>query len=129
MIIKYRKQNDGLNEEASDEASIDYFGQDMTHQEFRADTDINTILARYGVGATSRQPEFGTETDYNLDLQQALNTVMRARQTWQRMPADLRARYKSWHELITAMHNGEIEIINGEPQLNESIATPTVPMT
>lgn len=120
MQINYREQNDGLNEEASEEASISDFGQDMTRQEFKADADINTILARYGVGSTQTIPEFGI-ADYNLDLQTALNTVYKARQLWQRMPQDLRAKYKSWRELIAAMDKGELEILNSEEPQPEPI--------
>lgn len=68
----------------------------LAKQEFKEETDINTIIERFGLGY---EPPSGVKVplmeDFSevYDLQSALNQVNAARETFMLMPADLRARF------------------------------------
>lgn len=78
-----------------------------TRQEFAADTDVNRILARQGVNIDGAKPVFG-EHDFSLTLQDAIHASRDMSQALQRLPAAVRARYKTWPEIFSAVERGEI---------------------
>lgn len=101
-----RTQIDGLNELYSDDTALDCSDMpDMTRQEFKAETDVNTILARYGIDGIKRPPEY-SEIDYNLDLQQSLEAIRDAEQAIAKLPAEIYVKYPTWEQLLTGAFNG-----------------------
>lgn len=82
---------------------------DMTRQEFRAETDVNQIMSRYGANAPMRERIYGT-VDFDGDLQQALGAVQIAQDAIRKLPASLRAKYATWEDLLTGLHNGSFKV-------------------
>lgn len=113
MIIEYRGQNDGLNDEASLETGLDCtpgqagpypdepLGEFVARQEFKDEADINNLMRRFGV--ETRPLIFG-EMDFSLDLQTAMASAMTAADTYNRIKANLtdalRAKYPTWQDMM-----------------------------
>lgn len=70
----------------------------LAKQEFRDETDINTILRRFNVSGELpsgvRMPSFGDFTDVH-DFQSAANAIAVAREAFDEMPADVRRRFNN----------------------------------
>lgn len=82
--------------------------EDRARQEFKAEADVSTILARFGAGATFGAPRGSSgEVDFDLDLQTAYRVVAESREAWLRLPVDVRQRYRGWQELQAAVEAGE----------------------
>lgn len=86
---------------------------DRTRQEFKASTDIKTILLKHGGVPPGRPLTFG-EVDYSLDLQTALSTARNAEQAWSNVPIALRRDYPNWQSLLNALQRGDVEIADGK---------------
>lgn len=95
----------------SERSGIDFSqSKDRTRQEGKADADVNTILARYGVGGQPlRQTVYG-ETNYDMDLQRTMAAVDAAKSAWQQMPANLREKYPSWQDLLNGLESGALRL-------------------
>lgn len=105
-----RTQVDGLNELYSYETALDCSDKpDMARQEFKAETDVNNILARYGVNGPMREPQYG-EVDYNLDLQQSLEAIREAERAVAKLPETLQGKYSTWERLLDGAYNGEFKM-------------------
>lgn len=103
-----RTQTDGLNEEYSEATSLDCSNMpDLTRQEFKDETDVNKVLARYGVDGLPRKPEY-SEVDYNLDLQQAFEAVREAERSIARLPESIRAKFPTWDALFHGAVSGDL---------------------
>lgn len=85
----------------------DYFGESLTRQEQAADTDVNTIIEKFGAGAFTRQPIFGN-VDFDRNLQDAYNAIEAAQRLWASMPDKLRKRYNSQEAMTEALINGDL---------------------
>lgn len=116
MQAAVRTQGDDRQDEYSLAAGLDLSGQrDMTRQEYRDEANINILLARFGVGAPFPQkPTVFNVIDYNIDLQTALGAIRDVKAVWQEMPAEVRARYRTWQELLNAVDSGRLKLINEE---------------
>ncbi|WNK14838.1 MAG: internal scaffolding protein [Microvirus sp.] len=68
----------------------------LTQQQFKEETDINTIVKRFGLTGELpgdfQMPRSGDFTEVN-DFQSAMNMIRTAQQEFDRMPAELRARF------------------------------------
>lgn len=105
-----RTQADDLGDEYSELTSVDFTdSRDMARQEFKADADINLLLARYGVGTPQRLPVFG-EVDFTLDLQKAFEAIGEAKLMHARLPENLRAKYRDWASLLNALDSGALQL-------------------
>lgn len=80
-------------------------GTSRTRQEFAAESDINTLIARYqetgsfydpivSVKAAARKPMFGDFTNVP-DYQTALNKVIEAQDLFSRLPSKIRDRFEN----------------------------------
>lgn len=69
--------------------------EDKTRSEFAQDSDVNSILARYGVLPQGRPLAFG-EVDTDLDLLSAYSRLQEARQAFERLPKELREHAGDW---------------------------------
>lgn len=125
-----RHQADENQELYSDAAAIrfdsgDLESRDHTRQEDKESSDINTILARFGVDGHMRRPFYG-ETDFDLDLQQAMAAIDAAKIMMNRIPDSLQDKYPTWQSLLNAIHSGQLRIDLSRAEA-EAQAPKTVP--
>lgn len=82
--------------------------EDRARQEFKAESETSTILARFGAGQAfpARRLENG-EVDFDLDLATAHRVVQESRDAWFRLPLEVRQKYRNWMELQGAVEAGE----------------------
>lgn len=90
-----------------------YESKDVTRQEFAKEADINYMLSRFGVTPERGAPTYG-EWDDTLDLQQAIMSVTEAKAAYADLPEELRKKFGSMEELLTAYHNGSLVIKDGD---------------
>lgn len=84
---------------------------DMVHPEFLPETDINLMLARFGVNPYSipqRQPAFGA-ADYTMDLQTAMITVEQAQRAWRKLTPEMRAIFPDWRTFLNGIADGTVD--------------------
>lgn len=103
-----RGQADGLQKLYSDRAAIDVGSKDHTRQEFKKESDTNYILGRFGVGSTQAPPLF-TETDYDVDLQQANAALDEVKDAHRALPPELKKKYPTWQSMLNGMESGELD--------------------
>jgi len=104
-----RSQSDSPEDflRASLENGTGPFPDNPTRQEFKDDSDINFLIARYGVLTNNgRTPQYG-EMDTDLDLQQAYQAVQVAENAFGDLPPQIRAKYGQWAALAQAIAFGE----------------------
>lgn len=94
--------------------------KDKTRQEFKAESDVNTILKRHGALPPMREVTYG-EVDYDLNLQAGLNAMERARQAWGNLPLEIRQKYNNWDKVALALTKGELEFKDGKTQLKQPV--------
>lgn len=87
--------------------------QDRTRQEFKADTDVNTIIKRAGMIPPGREPLYGGHHDFDLTLQEGIAAVNGARQAWARIPFEIRKKYPTWEAVTAAISKKELEVKGG----------------
>lgn len=106
-----RTQADGKQEAFSERAVIDCSTlPDKTRQEFKAETDINTVLRRFTIGDLhARTPRYG-DFDFTTDLQRSLATITAAKRAFAALPQELQDKYGSWEVSLTAAATGDLEI-------------------
>lgn len=108
--IRDQNETHQERERGAETSVIDCSGdRDPARQEAKDDTDINIILDKFGVGAfTDRKPTW-TETDFNMDLQQAMASVDQLQQAHSNLPPELRDKYPTWQHMINAAESGELK--------------------
>lgn len=118
-----RQQGDGLQDHYSDAGGLDCSNlPDRTRQEFKADTDINTILGRFDIDTLKKPLVFG-EFDYDIDLQRGLLAIEAAKTAFANLDPRLKQKYSTWMDLLEAIETGTFTTQN-QP---EKTPTPTVP--
>lgn len=74
-------------------------GESMTRQEFLEESDINTIIAMFGIGENPVQPQNWVKNvdivDATSDFQSAMNQLVAAANQFNSLPADLRGRFQN----------------------------------
>lgn len=109
MAEAIRTQIDGLNEQYSWDTALDCSDlPDMARQEFKDETDVNIILARYGVDGLKRDPTFG-EIDFDVDLQQSLNAISTTEAAVENLPQELRDKYPTWLHMLRGVYSGSFK--------------------
>lgn len=104
-----RTQIDGLNEEYSLLTGLDCSDlPDMARQEFKDESDVNKVLARYGVDGIQRPPQYSA-VDYDMDLQQSLESIREAERAIAKLPEELRGKYSTWERLLDGAFKGEFK--------------------
>lgn len=85
---------------------------DLARQEFKADSDVNTIVNRFkrGVIPLTFPVQYG-ERDFELDLQAGLEAQRRLGEAFRKLPAEVRGRYVSWEEVAQAVARGDLEFV------------------
>lgn len=111
-----RTQSDELGDEYARTTTIDCSDDtDTARQEFKDEADVNIILAKFGVNSLQRQPTWGQEVNYDLNLQTALEAITDAKAAHSQLPDDLKRRYPTWAALLNALEAREIVLTN-EPE-------------
>lgn len=87
--------------------------KDMTRQEFAKEADINYMLSRFGITPERGAPTYG-EWDDNIELQTALQSVAEARTAYRDLPEELRRKFNSMEDILTAYNNGSLIINDGD---------------
>lgn len=81
---------------ASDESGLACLDKSLAQQQFKEDSDINTIVERFGLtGELPKDvavPQYGDFLDAT-DYQSSLNVVIEAQEAFGKMPANVRARF------------------------------------
>ena len=85
-------------DEVSVETGLCCEDESKTQQQFADETDINTIVRRFGL--TGQLPDNVTMPQYAdyegvFDFQTAMNTMMEAERSFMQLPADVRARFEN----------------------------------
>lgn len=89
---------------AGDEDAIQCEDQSLTKQSFVEESDINTIVRRFNITGqlptNVRMPSYGDFTEV-FDFQSAMNAIALANESFEAMPADVRARFHNDpHEFV-----------------------------
>lgn len=132
MIIQYRTQNDGRNDEISLATALACPPDTDVRQDKAMEADINWILNQYGYAPAQRQIINGATTDYDVGLHQALLMVQRAKEAWRRLPESVRTKFGNWQTMLQAAENNELDLdvdkVTGQIKPFEPPATtPTAP--
>lgn len=118
-----RTQVDGRGDEISDATATTPTGESLTRQELAPDTDINTLLARFGVDGQMRQPIYGETIDYDMNLQTAINITAQAQDIMHHVPQELRDKYRNWREVLDATETGQYQADLKELQARKKAAS------
>lgn len=96
--IFYRSANNYDMDAVSRENGLAFEGPGRTKQEFKDETDINVILRRFSITGqlpdNVRMPTYADFTDV-FDFQTAVNAIAEARESFETMPAHVRARFSN----------------------------------
>ncbi|WNK12927.1 MAG: internal scaffolding protein [Microvirus sp.] len=96
--------------QASDDSAIHFPEPTLCVQSQADDTDINTIVRRFGLTGELpqgiRQPTYGDFSDLG-SYQDALNAIQSANESFYSMPADIRTRFKNNPELFVEFCSDE----------------------
>lgn len=116
-----RSQADNMD--ANSQASAILFdpAEDKTHQEFKDESDINKMLAKFGVMGHGTEPYFGP-VDYGIDLQQALQTIADAKRAHAALDPALLAKYPTWVSMVEAIELGTYETPQEEAERKAAAA-------
>lgn len=81
----------------------------LTRQEQLPETDINTILNRFGVDTPMRRNGMFVEHDETIDLHQAMNAIRVAKQANYNLPPELQSKYPTWQKVLEGAESGQLE--------------------
>lgn len=83
---------------ASDQSGLECNDPTLTKQSFKEECDINTIVERFNITGelpqNVRMPEYRDFTEIT-DYHTALNAIAQARESFDAMPANIRARFQN----------------------------------
>lgn len=100
---------DRVSQETGLDCSEDKGGR--TQQQFKEETDINTIVERFGIsGETPPAMNFPSEQDFTetFDFQTSMNVIVQARESFMTLPAKTRARFQNDpQQFMEFMHDSE----------------------
>lgn len=106
-----RHQGDGLQDEYSAIASIDFTDTDViVRPEFEAETKIETILRNHGIDPMNqRQAQWGAEIDERIDLQTGIHAVRSAQAIYDHVPQEIRGEFPNWQSVLNGIENGSYQ--------------------
>lgn len=109
-------------------------GDGLARQEFKEEADINTIVKNFGLGYEVPQglrlPTYGDFTD-NADYHEACNAIAMANESFDLLPADMRARFNNDPGLFVDFCSNDANTPELEKMglLKPVIPDPIVPVT
>lgn len=97
----YNYDMDAASLETGVDASVEALDpeqkQRQAQQQFKEETDINTIVRRFGLTGqlpeNLKVPQYADYTEQVTDFQSALNMVLKAQDSFMELPAETRARF------------------------------------
>ena len=98
-------------DQASLDSGLGNFDKSMTHQSFKDECDINTIVERFNV--TGVLPQVSSPPSYQnfegiFDYQTAQNAIVQADAAFMQLPAQIRDRFRnSAAEMLSFLENEE----------------------
>lgn len=96
MVPYFRTGFNGDNNVVSDETGLCCEDASLAKQSFAEEADINQIMYRFGVSGqlpqNVRMPTYDDFSEVN-DFQSAMNALVSARESFDAMPANVRARF------------------------------------
>lgn len=95
-----------VRDQVSMENGTEGGGEMITRQDKFHETEISYILRNHGINP-DRPARFG-EVDFSVDLQQAYALTRQAKQAYDRLPDELKAKYANWEEILLADANGTL---------------------
>ena len=135
---QYDEEADRLAREASDIACLD---ESLTVQAPSVDADINVLVARFGLDKRGIPPAaidprfFGDFSEAPRSLQEAIHVVRDAQEKFDRLPPDLRARFRNdpselWYFVNDPSNGAEavkLGLLKGppEPPPEPAVVVPT----
>lgn len=109
-MLTYKNPHDSQEQQRlSTKSRITMTTASRTRQELGVETDINKILAKFGINAPQRQGAFGETIDYNMDLALATSVVSEALNAYNTLPQTLRKRYRTLDEFRKGLEAGQIK--------------------
>lgn len=117
---------------ASFESGLDKFEDDRAQQSFKDETDINTIVRRFGltgeIPSNFRPPLEGDFAEV-LDFQSALNAVKDAQASFMSLPGEVRARFgNSPQALMSFLADGKnvdearkLGLVQAKPEVTRDV--------
>lgn len=87
--------------------------ESKTRAEFAEDSDINSLLSRYGALPPGRPLTYG-EVDMDLDLLSAHLAVQKARDAFERLPRELREHAGDWETFARGLKEVAPEELRSE---------------
>lgn len=107
FAIAIRSQADNLQDEMSQLTGLDCTeDRDLARQEFAQEADVNYLLKQYGVNAPMKQPIYGQEVNYDLELAHAYEAIDDARRFFDAAPDELKTQFPTWQSMVNGMANG-----------------------
>lgn len=108
---KSRLQSDDDQQKYSLAGGLSCAGsKDMTRQEQRPDSDIETMMKRFGLGTApvpERTPRYGT-WDESIDLQSAYTALDNVRRGYKKLPAEVKREFPTPLIFVNAIASGEL---------------------
>lgn len=123
---------------ASDQAAVAPVGESMCQQHFAEESDINTIVRRFGLTGELpsglRAPEYGDFTGVT-DYKSALEAVIAADEAFMQMPAEVRARFQNDAGLFVDFCSdeanreelGKLGLLKDVPVASKEVPAPPAP--
>lgn len=119
-------------DKASEESELVPSGVSLTVQSQAEEADINVLVKRFGITGTMPQnmrvPEYGDFEDV-FDFQSAMNAVRQSQESFDRMPAELRARFgndpQAFFDFATALDK-DGKLVNLEDMRKMGLAVPAL---
>lgn len=87
--------------------------QDTARQEFKQECDVDYQLRRVGAGMAFLRPAQSGVQDFDVTMQEAIQSVRDARRAWDRLPDGIRSRYRTWEDVAIAMIDGSFKPLEG----------------
>lgn len=121
--VFFRTANNYDRNEASDESGLRCEDLSLAKQEMRDECDINTIVRRFGLtGVLPQNVRMPTYEDFSDvgDFQSAMNAIVAANESFDQMPAEIRARFQNNPALF-------VDFCSNEENREEAIRLGLVP--
>lgn len=104
--VTFRSQADHFDQDSL-VAVVDCSNDEpITRQEFKDDSDINSLLSRYGALPPSSRPAVFQDIDYTQDLLSSYEALSRAETLFEGLSPQVQQFFGSWANLAQALADG-----------------------
>jgi len=117
----FRSKIDSLDEIAVSEGLYCDPEEDMTRQEFKAESDINNLVTRHGL--IPRPVQYG-EWDFDVDLSTSMEASRAVGAAYDALPHEVRVQYPDMGSVWAAIASGALKIGSAGVEVPSSSAEP-----